>query len=120
MNGVAWCAIFVWWCFKKAGMKCPFGKCAYVPTIASRLSKKRVRSPKAGDIRIVSGNSHIGIYVGNGKVIAGNSGDRVRYEAAGGKYYRPSYSKATTKSKNKSTATTKTINSIVKGVTKVT
>ena len=80
MNNVPWCAIFVWWCFRQVGMKSPFGKCAYVPTIASRLSKRRVRNPKPGDIRIFSNNSHIGIYVGRNKVIAGNSGDAVRYE----------------------------------------
>lgn len=93
MNGVAWCAIFVWWCFKHAGLKCPYGKCAYVPSCATKMSKLHkggAGQAKPGDIRIVAGQGHIGICVqSGGGVVAGNSGDRVSRESAGGTYYRP-------------------------------
>lgn len=93
MNGVAWCAIFVWWCFKHAGLKCPYGKCAYVPTCATKMSKLHkggAGQAKPGDIRIVKGQGHIGICVqSGGGVVAGNSGDKVSRESAGGTYYRP-------------------------------
>lgn len=34
MNGVAWCAIFVWWCFREAGLSSLIPKTAYTPTFA--------------------------------------------------------------------------------------
>ena len=93
MNGVAWCAIFVWWCFTHAKLKSPFGKCAYVPTCASRMSKLHhggAGQAKPGDVRCVPGNTHIGICVkAGGAVVAGNSGNKVSRESAGGTYYRP-------------------------------
>lgn len=93
LNGQPWCAIFVWWCFKHAGLKCPYGKCAYVPTCATKMSKLHkggAGQAKPGDIRIVAGQGHIGICVqSGGGVVAGNSGGRVSRESAGGTYYRP-------------------------------
>lgn len=93
---VAWCCCFVWWVFKQHKMS-PFGKTAYVPTAASTMRSKGLhrggaKQAKAGDIRVVTGESHIGICVKDGgAVIAGNSGDAVRNEGAGGTYYRPNY-----------------------------
>ena len=95
MNGVAWCVIFVWWVFTYSGGHCPFGKLAGVPSAAARMSnlhKGGAGQAKAGDIRCTPGNTHIGICVANGgRCIAGNSGEAVRYEPAGGTYYRPKY-----------------------------
>lgn len=73
MNGQPWCAMFVWWVFKKAG--CPelfYGgkKSAYCPTIADYyIAKKQTVSKskgQAGDIVLFDWNKnnssdHIGI-----------------------------------------------------------
>lgn len=73
MDGQPWCAMFVWWVFKKAG--CPelfYGgkKSAYCPTIADYyIAKKQTVSKgsgKAGDIVLFDFNNnnssdHIGI-----------------------------------------------------------
>lgn len=72
MNGVAWCAEFVWWVFKHAG--CPelfYGgkKSAYCPSIADYYISKRQTvqktSAKPGDIVLFgfghTNSQHIGI-----------------------------------------------------------
>lgn len=91
MNGQPWCAMFVWWCFKKAKAdELYFGgkKTAYVPTLADYyIEHKRIVKKthgKLGDIVFFdfdhNGNSdHVGFvwkYLGNGyyKTLEGNTG----------------------------------------------
>ena len=100
MNGTPWCAIFVWWCFKKANAsELYFGgkKTAYVPTLADYyIAHKRIVKKthgKLGDIVFFdfdhNGNSdHVGFiwkYLGNGwyKTLEGNTG--IGNNANGGK-----------------------------------
>ena len=100
MNGTPWCAIFVWWCFKKAKSESLyFGgkKTAYVPTLADYyIEHKRIVKKthgKLGDIVFFdfdhNGNSdHVGFiwkYLGNGwyKTLEGNTG--IGNNANGGK-----------------------------------
>lgn len=72
MNGVAWCAEFVWWVFKHANASKLFfggGKCAYCPTIADYyIARKQTVSKsmgKGGDIVLFgfghTNSQHIGI-----------------------------------------------------------
>lgn len=120
MDGVAWCAIFVWWVFKKAG--CPelfYGgkKSAYCPTIADYyIAKKQTVSKgsgKAGDIVLFDFNKnnssdHIGIIEkknsdGSYTTIEGNTSTssnanggqvmrRTRYQSQISWIVRPKYS----------------------------
>lgn len=100
MNGTPWCAIFVWWCFKKAKSESLyFGgkKTAFVPTLADYyIEHKRIVKKthgKLGDIVFFdfdhNGNSdHVGFiwkYLGNGwyKTLEGNTG--IGNNANGGK-----------------------------------
>ena len=100
MNGTPWCAIFVWWCFKKAGAhELYFGgkKTAFVPALADYyIKEKRIVKKthgKLGDIVFFdfdhNGNSdHVGFiwkYLGNGwyKTLEGNTG--IGNNANGGK-----------------------------------
>jgi len=100
MNGTPWCAIFVWWCFRKAGApELYFGgkKTAFVPTLADYyIEHKRIVKKthgKLGDIVFFdfdhNGNSdHVGFiwkYLGNGwyKTLEGNTG--IGNNANGGK-----------------------------------
>ena len=100
MNGTPWCAIFVWWCFKKAGAsELYFGgkKTAYVPTLADYyIEHKRIVKKthgKLGDIVFFDfdhndNSDHVGFiwkYLGNGwyKTLEGNTG--IGNNANGGK-----------------------------------
>lgn len=71
-DGVAWCAMFVWWVFKQANASALFfggKKCAYCPTIADYyIAKKQTvskSSGRAGDIILFgfghTNSQHIGI-----------------------------------------------------------
>lgn len=69
MDGVAWCAQFVWWCFREAGVPLGF-KSAYTPTIADwyRARNQWGPAPRAGALVLfdfpgdgVNRISHIGI-----------------------------------------------------------
>lgn len=78
-NGVAWCAIFVWYCFSKAGMTLPY-KTASCSNLLNWYKKNRPQSvfntPQTGDI-VIYNFGHTGIVesVGNGSitVIEGNT-----------------------------------------------
>lgn len=55
MNGVPWCAMFVWWNFKQvnaSGLYFGGGKTAYTPTLAQYYKNRNrwYHSPKAGDL----------------------------------------------------------------------
>jgi peptidoglycan hydrolase-like protein with peptidoglycan-binding domain len=86
-NGQAWCATFVWWCMKKAGV----ADSAYPSrTTVTRdwfndrglYHARGTYTPKAGDYVVFGNVSHCGIveYVSGGYVhtIEGNSGDQVQ------------------------------------------
>jgi hypothetical protein len=70
MNGVAWCAIFTWWCFREAGLSGLVPKTAYTPTLANWF-KQRGRwgiHPRRGALVLfdfpndgVNRISHVGI-----------------------------------------------------------
>lgn len=40
MDGAAWCAMFVWWCFRTAGLSALIPKSAYTPTLADWFRKR--------------------------------------------------------------------------------
>ena len=42
MDGVSWCAMFTWWCFREAGLSALVPKTAYTPTLANWF-KQRAR-----------------------------------------------------------------------------
>ncbi|MCM1082839.1 MAG: GBS Bsp-like repeat-containing protein [Clostridium sp.] len=87
-NGNAWCAYFVWWCMKKAGVPTDqYAQTGWVPSITSFYSargKYRARgtyTPKPGDVIIFGDSDHVGIvesadgYTVN--TIEGNSSNQV-------------------------------------------
>lgn len=143
MNGTAWCAIFVWWCFKQAKSETLyFGgkKTAYVPTLADYyIANKRIVKKthgKLGDIVFFdfdhNGNSdHVGFiwkYLGNGwyKTLEGNTGIgnnanggqvmfRKRHISQISRIARPKYRKVKSASKTTSKATFPTLKKGSKG-----
>lgn len=52
MDGNAWCAMFVWWCFREAGGSALIPKTAYTPTFASWFQQhgQAPSSPAPGDL----------------------------------------------------------------------
>jgi hypothetical protein len=108
MNGVAWCAEFVWWVFQQAGVPLPI-KTAYTPTLASAFqSEKRwlsnvSKDVEAGDVVLFYWPSmgriaHVGIVEvvlasGDVQTIEGNSD--VAGGRSGGKVVRHVRSRAT-------------------------
>jgi len=69
-NGVAWCAIFCWWCFQQAGLGDLMPKSAYTPAIAGWYQTRRQwgAEPRIGALALfdfpndgVNRISHIGI-----------------------------------------------------------
>lgn len=52
MDRVAWCAQFVWWCFREAGAGALIPKTAYTPTLAAYYQQRgrADRSPRVGDL----------------------------------------------------------------------
>ena len=82
-----WCCMFVWYCFKQAGLKSKFyngGKTASVDTAYSwakgNLTKVKYGNEKAGDLIFFDWNSnnspdHIGLIQKKGYSIEGNSGN---------------------------------------------
>lgn len=90
MNNQPWCAIFVWWVFKQAGVSHLIKKTASCPTLMSWF-KGRNRfyksNPKAGDVVFFNWNGgssaqHVGIVesVSGSSIttIEGNTSDRVK------------------------------------------
>jgi|GEM_PF-2045123 len=84
MNGLAWCAMFVYWCFNTAaarsGAKNPLPKIAAAQALLTwgQRNEKLVEDPAAGDVLIVKPGTHVGLVVGpvnGGKVpsIEGNT-----------------------------------------------
>jgi hypothetical protein len=84
MNGLAWCAMFVYWCFNSAaksmGVANPLPKIAAAQALLTWAQKNNrlVTDPVAGDVLIVKPGSHVGLVVGppsGGKVpsIEGNT-----------------------------------------------
>jgi hypothetical protein len=52
MDGVAWCAIFQWWCFREAGASGLIPKAAYTPTLAAWFQQRgqASRDPRPGSL----------------------------------------------------------------------
>jgi surface antigen len=52
MDGVAWCAQFVWWCFREAGASPLIPKTAYTPTFAAWFQQRGQgdRTPRVGSL----------------------------------------------------------------------
>jgi len=104
----AWCVVFQWWCFQKAGIPTSvFPKSANVFAVRDWFKEKRrfYRTPMVGDLVIFS-ISHIGfvqkLLAGNRiQTIEGNSGDAVRRHTYPADhpgiqgYCRPEYHKVT-------------------------
>jgi hypothetical protein len=104
----AWCVVFQWWCFQKAGIPTSvFPKSANVFAVRDWFKNKRrfYKTPMVGDLVIFS-ISHIGFVQkllegGRIQTIEGNSGDAVRrhtYQANDPGiqgYCRPEYHKVT-------------------------
>lgn len=114
-SNYAWCAVFVWWCFKQAGAASLYyggGKTAYCPTLLSYHKAQAVKGDyKPGDVVFFnfSGGSsakHVGIVESwDGKTlttIEGNTGTgndtnggavmrRTRYPKNVVGAYRPAY-----------------------------
>jgi hypothetical protein len=70
MDRVAWCAQFVWWCFREAGAGALIPKTAYTPTLAAYYQQRgrADRSPRVGDLVLfdwpgdgVDRISHVGL-----------------------------------------------------------
>ena len=90
MHGLAWCAMFVYWCYHSAAGA--IGTANPMPRMASahnlliwaRANDKLVDEPAAGDILIVKDGSHVGLVTGpansSGKVpsIEGNTYTHVK------------------------------------------
>lgn len=90
-DSYAWCAVFVWWCFKQAGAPELYydgKKTAYVPTLDywGREKHLTVTDPQPGDLIIFDWNhngsgQHVGICTGSDvqtvKTIEGNTDDGV-------------------------------------------
>lgn len=95
-TGYAWCAVFVWWLFQRAGLSQLYydgGKTAYVPALLAWAERKgwTVQMPRAGDLVCFDFNGnrradHIGIcesWDGHDvTTIDGNTG--VNSQASGG------------------------------------
>jgi hypothetical protein len=104
----AWCVVFQWWCFQKAGIPTSvFPKSANVFAVRNWFKNKRrfYKTPMVGDL-VIFAKSHIGfvqkLLDGNRiQTIEGNSGDAVRrhtYQANDPGiqgYCRPEYHKVT-------------------------
>jgi len=104
----AWCVVFQWWCFQKAGIPTSiFPKSANVFAVRDWFKSKRrfYRTPMVGDLVIFS-KSHIGfvqkLLAGNQiQTIEGNSSDAVRRHTYAATdpgiegYCRPEYHKVT-------------------------
>ncbi|RTL65899.1 MAG: CHAP domain-containing protein [Pseudonocardiaceae bacterium] len=127
MDGVAWCNIFVWWCFTQAGASALTPKSAYTPaTFDWYKSRKMTGSvPRAGALVFydfpndgINRISHVGfveavlpdgrIQTIEGNTTSGNSGDqrkgggvyrRVRTTSAVVGYAYPAYSSNTVQTK---------------------
>lgn len=105
----AWCVVFQWWCFQKAGISTSvFPKSANVFAVRDWFKNKGrfYRTPMVGDLVIFS-KSHIGFVqklLENHRIqtIEGNSGDAVRRHTYAADdpgiegYCRPEYHKVTT------------------------
>lgn len=90
-SSYAWCAVFVWWCFKQAGAAELYydgKKTAYVPTLDywAKQAGLTVTDPQPGDLIIYDWNhngsgQHVGICVGSNAstvtTIEGNADDQV-------------------------------------------
>ena len=70
LNGLAWCAMFVYWCFNsaaaKAGTKNPLPRIAAAQALLTwgMQNGKLVEEPAAGDVLIVKPGTHVGLVVG--------------------------------------------------------
>lgn len=93
-NGVAWCCIFVWWCFREAGLSSLFyngnktASCTALMKWAANCGRFVVKDFAKGDVflydydNVKTDSEHTGIYTGemvNGKykVVEGNYADAV-------------------------------------------
>ena len=116
-SGYPWCAVFVWWCFKHAGLSSLIPKtasCAVLMNYFQRAGRFHTSDPKAGDVVFYDWDNngqpdHVGIVEGvlaAGKIntIEGNLGDKVAKRTYTGRnlpggrvlgYGRPNYSTST-------------------------
>ena len=107
MDGVAWCAIFVWWVFNQAGLSHLLKKTPSCPTLMSWFKNQGrfyTSNPQPGDIMFFNGNGgsspqHVGIVESvSGNIptcVEGNTSNMVkRLKRSSGVigYGRPAYS----------------------------
>lgn len=72
------CSGLVQYAWRKAGVRLPRTTWAMLSAVKKKVSWRNL---KAGDLVFTSGGGHVGIYVGNGKMIhAPHSGARVRID----------------------------------------